>query len=86
MLTPPFCVRTLISGPPLPSCVSIVRALRHCTLVMGEVRQKFRPEFLNRLDDIILFHRLQRSDMGKIVDIQMHSTRSPCATASATRA
>jgi ATP-dependent Clp protease ATP-binding subunit ClpB len=40
-------------------------------LVMGEVRQKFRPEFLNRLDDIILFHRLQRSEMGKIVDIQM---------------
>jgi ATP-dependent Clp protease ATP-binding subunit ClpB len=40
-------------------------------LVMAEVRQKFRPEFLNRLDDIILFHRLQRSDMGEIVDIQM---------------
>ena len=40
-------------------------------LVMAEVRQKFRPEFLNRLDDIILFHRLQRSEMGKIVDIQM---------------
>jgi ATP-dependent Clp protease ATP-binding subunit ClpB len=40
-------------------------------LVMGEVRQKFRPEFLNRLDDIILFHRLQRSEMGKIVDIQL---------------
>jgi ATP-dependent Clp protease ATP-binding subunit ClpB len=40
-------------------------------LVMGEVRTKFRPEFLNRLDDIILFHRLQRSEMGKIVDIQI---------------
>ncbi len=40
-------------------------------LVLGEVRQKFRPEFLNRLDDIVLFHRLQRSEMGKIVDIQM---------------
>ncbi len=40
-------------------------------LVMAEVRQKFRPEFLNRLDDIILFHRLQREQMGKIVDIQM---------------
>ena len=40
-------------------------------LVMAEVRQKFRPEFLNRLDDIILFHRLQRSEMSKIVDIQM---------------
>ena len=40
-------------------------------LVMAEVRHTFRPEFLNRLDDIILFHRLQRADMGKIVDIQM---------------
>ncbi len=39
--------------------------------VMAEVRARFRPEFLNRLDEIILFHRLQRQDMGKIVDIQM---------------
>ncbi|AGK60016.1 ATP-dependent chaperone ClpB [Hyphomicrobium denitrificans 1NES1] len=39
--------------------------------VMTEVRSKFRPEFLNRLDDIILFHRLQRSEMTKIVDIQI---------------
>jgi ATP-dependent Clp protease ATP-binding subunit ClpB len=39
--------------------------------VMAEVRTKFRPEFLNRLDDIILFHRLQRNEMTKIVDIQI---------------
>lgn len=39
--------------------------------VMNEVRSRFRPEFLNRLDEIILFHRLQRSEMGRIVDIQM---------------
>ncbi|MEQ1711115.1 MAG: ATP-dependent chaperone ClpB, partial [Hyphomicrobium sp.] len=39
--------------------------------VMGEVKSRFRPEFLNRLDEIILFHRLQRSEMGEIVDIQM---------------
>lgn len=39
--------------------------------VMAEVRARFRPEFLNRLDEIILFHRLQRADMAKIVDIQM---------------
>ena len=39
--------------------------------VMAEVRSRFRPEFLNRLDEIILFHRLQRADMVKIVDIQM---------------
>jgi ATP-dependent Clp protease ATP-binding subunit ClpB len=39
--------------------------------VMGAVRSHFRPEFLNRLDEIILFHRLNRSDMDKIVDIQI---------------
>ncbi len=40
------------------------------TNVMAMVRSHFRPEFLNRLDDILLFHRLQRSEMGRIVDIQ----------------
>ena len=39
--------------------------------VMQVVRGKFRPEFLNRVDEIILFHRLRREDMGAIVDIQM---------------
>ncbi len=39
--------------------------------VMAEVKQKFRPEFLNRLDEIILFHRLQRDQRTAIVDIQM---------------
>ncbi|HXO70895.1 MAG TPA: ATP-dependent chaperone ClpB, partial [Bradyrhizobium sp.] len=38
--------------------------------VMGMVRAHFRPEFLNRIDEIILFHRLQRSEMGRIVEIQ----------------
>ena len=39
--------------------------------VMAVVRAHFRPEFLNRVDEIILFHRLKREHMGKIVDIQM---------------
>jgi ATP-dependent Clp protease ATP-binding subunit ClpB len=39
--------------------------------VMAEVRTKFRPEFLNRVDEIILFHRLRREQMAAIVDIQM---------------
>jgi len=39
--------------------------------VMGVVRGAFRPEFLNRLDEIILFHRLKRAHMGAIVDIQL---------------
>src|ERR1700681_1889307 len=40
-------------------------------LVMGAVRAHFRPEFLNRVDEIILFHRLKREQMARIVDIQM---------------
>ncbi|WP_238296598.1 ATP-dependent chaperone ClpB, partial [Methylobacterium soli] len=39
--------------------------------VMGVVRSHFRPEFLNRVDEIILFHRLARGEMGAIVDIQL---------------
>jgi ATP-dependent Clp protease ATP-binding subunit ClpB len=39
--------------------------------VMTAVRRHFRPEFLNRLDEIILFHRLSRENMDEIVDIQI---------------
>jgi ATP-dependent Clp protease ATP-binding subunit ClpB len=39
--------------------------------VMAVVRASFRPEFLNRVDEIILFHRLKKSEMTRIVDIQM---------------
>jgi ATP-dependent Clp protease ATP-binding subunit ClpB len=39
--------------------------------VMNVVRHHFRPEFLNRVDDIILFHRLKKNQMSAIVDIQM---------------
>ena len=39
--------------------------------VMEAVRANFRPEFLNRLDEIILFHRLSRANMDAIVDIQI---------------
>jgi ATP-dependent Clp protease ATP-binding subunit ClpB len=44
-------------------------AVRH--QVMNAVRAHFRPEFLNRLDEIILFHRLTRADMDRIVEIQI---------------
>jgi ATP-dependent Clp protease ATP-binding subunit ClpB len=43
--------------------------------VMNMVRAHFRPEFLNRIDEIILFHRLQKSDMGRIVEIQFARLR-----------
>jgi ATP-dependent Clp protease ATP-binding subunit ClpB len=39
--------------------------------VMEVVRRHFRPEFLNRLDEILLFRRLSRADMDHIVDIQV---------------
>jgi ATP-dependent Clp protease ATP-binding subunit ClpB len=39
--------------------------------VMEVVRRSFRPEFLNRLDEIILFNRLGRNEMKRIVDIQL---------------
>ncbi|TXL77139.1 ATP-dependent chaperone ClpB [Vineibacter terrae] len=39
--------------------------------VMEDVRRAFRPEFLNRLDEVLLFNRLSRADMGDIVDIQL---------------
>jgi len=39
--------------------------------VMDVVRSAFRPEFLNRLDEIILFNRLQKEDMGTIVEVQL---------------
>jgi ATP-dependent Clp protease ATP-binding subunit ClpB len=39
--------------------------------VMAEVRSMFRPEFLNRIDSILLFRRLDRADMTYIVDLQL---------------
>ncbi|TRY20218.1 ATP-dependent chaperone ClpB [Tessaracoccus rhinocerotis] len=39
--------------------------------VMGVVRQSFRPEFLNRLDDIVLFEPLTQEQLGRIVEIQL---------------
>jgi len=39
--------------------------------VMTVVRAAFRPEFLNRVDEIILFHRLKKTEMSRIVDIQI---------------
>src|SRR5258707_623577 len=43
--------------------------------VLEEVRRAFRPEFLNRLDEILLFNRLSRAHMTDIVDIQLNGLR-----------
>jgi len=39
--------------------------------VMAVVREAFKPEFLNRLDDVLIFHRLSRDELAKIVDLQI---------------
>ncbi|MEL6782295.1 MAG: AAA family ATPase, partial [Pseudomonadota bacterium] len=44
-------------------------------MVMEVVKASFRPEFLNRVDETILFHRLQRSNMAAIVRIQLQHLR-----------
>ena len=41
------------------------------TLVEAELKQHFRPEFLNRIDEILIFHRLSEEDVEKIVHIQL---------------
>jgi ATP-dependent Clp protease ATP-binding subunit ClpB len=44
--------------------------------VLGELREAFRPEFLNRLDEIIVFHSLTEDQLKKIVDIQLAGLRA----------
>jgi ATP-dependent Clp protease ATP-binding subunit ClpC len=39
--------------------------------ILDESKRVFKPEFLNRLDDIIVFHRLERKDLIKIVDLEV---------------
>ncbi len=46
-------------------------AIRH--RIMDALRAAFRPEFLNRIDDVIVFHRLDRDQIRKVVDIQLES-------------
>jgi ATP-dependent Clp protease ATP-binding subunit ClpB len=43
--------------------------------VLEELRRTFRPEFLNRVDDIVVFHRLQRTELDRIVDLQLERLR-----------
>ncbi len=43
--------------------------------ILKELKQKFRPEFLNRIDDIIVFHKLSDEDLDKIMDLMLASIR-----------
>ena len=47
--------------------------------VMEELKKHFRPEFLNRIDDTIVFHGLTMKDLGQILDIQMNRLRKRLA-------
>jgi ATP-dependent Clp protease ATP-binding subunit ClpB len=47
--------------------------------VMEAMRQHFRPEFLNRVDDIIMFHSLDREQLAKIIEIQLGRFRKRLA-------
>jgi len=47
--------------------------------VMGSMRARFRPEFLNRLDDIVLFKPLTRPEIERIVDLMFNDLRARLA-------
>ena len=47
--------------------------------VFQELRANFKPEFLNRIDDIVIFHQLSREQIGKIIDVQLERLRTMLA-------
>jgi ATP-dependent Clp protease ATP-binding subunit ClpC len=47
--------------------------------VMGELKKVFRPEFLNRIDEVIVFHKLQKSEIKQIVDLLLMRVRASLA-------
>ncbi|MCI6086133.1 MAG: ATP-dependent Clp protease ATP-binding subunit [Selenomonas sp.] len=47
--------------------------------VLEEVKRIFKPEFLNRIDELIVFHALGRAELAKIVDILMHGVKARLA-------
>ena len=47
--------------------------------IMGELKKVFRPEFLNRIDDVIVFHKLQKEEIKQIVDLLLRRIRESMA-------
>ena len=43
--------------------------------VLQELRSQFKPEFLNRVDDVVIFHQLSREQIGQIIDVQLERLR-----------
>ena len=52
--------------------------------VLTELKRTFRPEFLNRVDDVIVFQSLDMDDMGKIIDLVLNTVREHVAPAGLT--
>ncbi|MDO8357125.1 MAG: ATP-dependent chaperone ClpB [Nitrospirota bacterium] len=50
-----------------------------CSLVMVELREHFRPEFLNRVDETVVFHPLETEQLAKIAEIQLERLRARLA-------
>jgi ATP-dependent Clp protease ATP-binding subunit ClpC len=46
---------------------------------MGELKRVFRPEFLNRIDEVIVFHKLSKEQIKEIVDLLLHRIRASMA-------
>src|SRR3712207_5367513 len=49
------------------------------TNIMGELKKLFRPEFLNRIDDVIVFHKLTKEEIREIVDLLLKRIREAMA-------
>jgi ATP-dependent Clp protease ATP-binding subunit ClpC len=49
------------------------------TRVMGELKKVFRPELLNRIDEVIVFHKLEKSEILEVVDLMMNRVRQEMA-------
>ena len=47
--------------------------------IMGELKKVFRPEFLNRIDEVIVFHKLERAEILEVVDLMMKRVREEMA-------
>ncbi|HEV2771132.1 MAG TPA: AAA family ATPase, partial [Solirubrobacteraceae bacterium] len=47
--------------------------------IMGELKKVFRPEFLNRIDDVIVFHKLQKAEIKQIVELLLRRVRASMA-------
>ena len=50
------------------------------TVILNELKQKFRPEFLNRIDDIVIFNPLEKNHIEKIVEIKLNKLKEKLQT------